>query len=63
MAMLKLCAAPGCATRTLGEFCINHEGLPSDQRARRLANLLAVEPTAAPNPDPRLDRSRTSAAR
>ena len=25
MPMLKICSAAGCTTRTLGEFCVDHE--------------------------------------
>jgi hypothetical protein len=29
MSMLRICEAPGCGTRTLGQFCVAHETLPS----------------------------------
>ncbi len=35
MSMLKICAASGCATRTLGEFCIAHESMPGGRSSRR----------------------------
>ena len=25
MSMLRICAAPGCETRSLGQFCLTHE--------------------------------------
>jgi hypothetical protein len=28
MGMLRICAADGCETKTLGAFCIEHESLP-----------------------------------
>ena len=28
MGMLRVCAAEGCETKTLGAFCIEHESLP-----------------------------------
>ena len=28
MALLRTCAAEGCSTKTLGEFCIEHEPVP-----------------------------------
>jgi hypothetical protein len=27
MGMLRICAHPGCTTRTLGEYCLQHETL------------------------------------
>lgn len=36
MPMIRTCSAPGCRTRTLGEFCLEHEPLPAtavDERA------------------------------
>jgi hypothetical protein len=32
MSMLRECAAPGCRSRTLGEFCILHEAQPASSR-------------------------------
>jgi hypothetical protein len=36
MSMLQICASPGCGTRTLGEFCIAHEDVPSHKRTKPL---------------------------
>jgi hypothetical protein len=38
MAMIRTCSAPGCRTRTLGEFCLEHEPIPAtadDERTER----------------------------
>jgi hypothetical protein len=44
MSMLKICAASGCDTRTLGEFCIAHESTPASAGSRR-----AEQPENAPD--------------
>jgi hypothetical protein len=33
--MIRTCSAPGCRTRTLGEFCLEHEPLPAPAAADR----------------------------
>lgn len=35
MPMIRICSAPGCRTRTLGEFCIEHE-LPANTGSVRV---------------------------
>jgi hypothetical protein len=44
MSMLKICAASGCGTRTLGEFCIAHESAPASAGSQR-----AEHPENAPD--------------
>jgi hypothetical protein len=66
MPMLKVCSAHGCATKTLGEFCVEHEGLPPRGKIEVrvvLEDFLAQLPSAPPSLDARRDRSRTSSAR
>ena len=44
MSMLRICATPGCETRTLGQFCVDHETSPMRQQALRRQ----PEPRSAP---------------
>jgi hypothetical protein len=38
MPMIPTCSAPGCRTRTLGEFCLEHEPLPVGEDVTRPAH-------------------------
>jgi hypothetical protein len=49
MPMIRTCSAPGCRTRTLGEFCLENEPLQ------------AAAPATSPEPD--AGRRRHQAAR
>src|SRR5690349_19934895 len=68
MSMLRHCSAPGCSTRTLGEFCVEHEApvappmsrvsaarrsIATDRRAARLTAVASIA-TGALNEEPRL---------
>jgi hypothetical protein len=41
MTMLRICRADGCMTKTLGEFCINHEAARTGDRSLELDLRLA----------------------
>jgi hypothetical protein len=45
MPMIPTCSAPGCRTRTLGEFCLEHEPLPAGEEVTRPAR---TRPPARP---------------
>jgi hypothetical protein len=53
MSMLQICAAPGCGTRTLGQFCIAHEESPVEQQQMRERPTLLSTPSAAQRSSPR----------
>ena len=47
MAILRICAADGCNTKTLGEHCIQHESVPRLEVVRREVRPLAGAGKAA----------------
>ena len=50
MSLLRICAVPGCGTRTLGRFCIDHELVGARVGRRRETVPAGASPRRAAAP-------------